>query len=156
MPFARGVRAYMQQHQYQNTVTSDLWSALERLLANRCGRSLRLHHATGRAAHRTSLRHPVSMAPRRWTVQQSRFGLDEASKQPLQWTVPVVARVTGQATSRFEVKGATPQTLTLTGCGPVELNAGQTGYYRVRYAPAGLRSWPTTSVNWPVSTNWGC
>lgn len=134
--FRQGVRAYMQQHQYQNTVTSDLWSALEKA----SGKPVR------QIAKDFTMQPGVPLidvtaascvnGATQVTVQQGRFGLDDASKQPLQWTVPVVARVTGQASSRFEVKGATPQTLTLTGCGPVELNAGQTGYYRVRYAPA--------------------
>lgn len=133
--FRKGVRAYMQQHKYHNTVTDDLWSALEKA-SGKPVRQIAKDFTTQPGVPLVDVTAAsCEQGATKVTVQQSRFGLDEASKQALEWTVPVVARVTGQASARFEVKGAKPQTLTLQGCGPVELNAGQTGYYRVRYAP---------------------
>jgi aminopeptidase N len=134
--FRQGVRAYMQQHQYKNTVTGDLWSALEKA-SGKPVRQIAKDFTTQPGVPMVDvLDARCEQGQTQVTVKQSRFGLDEASKQPLTWTVPVVARVTGNNTKRFEVKGDQPQTLQLAGCGPVELNAGQTGYYRVRYAPA--------------------
>lgn len=133
--FRKGVRAYMQQHKYHNTVTDDLWSALEQA-SGKPVRQIAKDFTTQPGVPLVDVTAAsCEQGATKVTVQQSRFGLDDASKQALEWTVPVVARVTGQASARFEVKGAKPQILTLQGCGPVELNAGQTGYYRVRYAP---------------------
>lgn len=133
--FRKGVRAYMQQHKYHNTVTDDLWSALEKA-SGKPVRQIAKDFTTQPGVPLVDVTAAsCEQGATKVTVQQSRFGLDDASKQALEWTVPVVARVTGQASARFEVKGTKPQTLTLQGCGPVELNAGQTGYYRVRYAP---------------------
>lgn len=134
--FRKGVRAYMQQHQYQNTVTGDLWSALEKA-SGKPVRQIAKDFTTQPGVPMIDvLDARCDKGNTVVTVKQDRFGLDEASKQALTWTVPVVARVTGNASARFEVKGAAAQTLQLAGCGPVELNAGQTGYYRVRYVPA--------------------
>lgn len=133
--FRKGVRAYMQQHQYNNTVTGDLWSALEKASGKPVQQIAKDFTTQPGVPLVDVLDARCQNGQTIVTVKQDRFGLDAPSKQTLTWTVPVVARVTGQPTARFEVKGASPQPLQLKGCGPVELNAGQTGYYRVRYAP---------------------
>lgn len=134
--FRTGVRAYMQKHQYGNTVTSDLWQAL----AEASGRPVQeiakdFTHQIG-----VPLIEAVSAECRQGntvlTLKQSRFGLDEVSKQPQSWTVPVTAQVLGSEPARAEIRGATPQQMTLPGCGAVTVNAGQTGYYRVLYSDA--------------------
>lgn len=134
--FRNGVRAYMQKHQYGNTVTSDLWQAL----AQASGRPVQeiakdFTHQIG-----VPLIEAVSAECQQGntvlTLKQSRFGLDEVSKQPQSWTVPVTAQVIGAQPARAEIRGATPQQLTLPGCGAVTVNAGQTGYYRVQYSDA--------------------
>ena len=134
--FRTGVRAYMQKHQYGNTVTGDLWQAL----AQASGRPVQeiakdFTHQIG-----VPLIEAVSAECRQGntvlTLKQSRFGLDDASKQPQSWTVPVTAQVVGAEPARAEIRGATPQQMTLPGCGAVTVNAGQTGYYRVLYSDA--------------------
>ena len=70
------------------------------------------------------------------TLRQSRFGLDEFSKKPQNWTVPVTAQVVGAEPARAEIRGAELQKMTLPGCGAVVVNAGQAGYYRVQYSEA--------------------
>jgi len=68
-------------------------------------------------------------------LEQAEFSNDRPAKAPLGWRVPVIARVAGQApASTLVVDGKA--TLVVSGCGPVVVNAGQTGYFRTWYPPA--------------------
>ena len=130
-----GVRRYMQQHAYGNTVSDDLWKAIE----------------AGGGAKLMDIAHQFTLQPGiplltvgqpvctngRTTVSlaQGEFTADRPDKKPLRWQVPVTARTLDGTTARTLVtdgKGA----LTLDGCGPVLVNAGQAGYFRTLYAPA--------------------
>ena len=51
--------------------------------------------------------------------------------------MPVLARAGDGAVARQVIAGGAG-TLTLPGCGPVLINAGQAGYYRTLYSPAAL------------------
>jgi aminopeptidase N len=137
--FRSGVRAYMQQHQYGNTVTSDLWQAL----AKASGRPVAtiaqdFTHQSGVPLIEV-LSAECQQGRTKLTLKQSRFGLDAESKKPQQWTVLVTAQVLGSAAGRAEIRGASPQQMTIAGCGAVTVNAGQTGYYRVQYSDALLQ-----------------
>ena len=74
------------------------------------------------------------------TLSQGEFTADRPDKVPLRWQVPVIAAVAGpEAGQTFEPVRSLIDgrgTLSLPGCGPVIVNAGQTGYYRTLYAPA--------------------
>jgi aminopeptidase N len=134
--FRSGVRAYMQKHQYGNTVTSDLWQAL----AQASGRPVQdiakdFTHQIG-VPLVEAISAECQQGNTTLTLRQSRFGLDDFSKQPQSWTVPVTAQVVGSAPARAEIRGADPQKMTLPGCGAVVVNAGQAGYYRVQYSDA--------------------
>jgi aminopeptidase N len=138
----RGVRAYMQAHAYGNTVSDDLWRQVER--------------AAGKPV--MSIAHDFTLQPgiplirvgtpecragkTNVTLTQEEFTRDRPEKKALAWRVPVLAQVVPAAASA----SAPPATaalvangkanLTLPGCGPVVVNAGQSGYYRTLYAPA--------------------
>ena len=126
-----GVRKYMKAHAYGNTVSDDLWRQIEA--------------AAGKPildiAHDFTLQPGVPLirvdsatcTSGRTTVKltQGEFTKDRPDKQPLQWRVPVIAQAGGEPV-RAVVEGSA--TLDLPGCGPVVVNAGQTGYYRSLYA----------------------
>ena len=132
----RGIQTYIKAHSYQNSRTDDLWQAVEAA------------GATGltQIAHEFTLQPGVPLitvgAPRCVdgktvaTLTQGEFSVDRkpGQFQPLSWHVPVRASTGGQATT-VVTDGATTD-LTVDGCGPLLLNAGQTGYYRSLYAPA--------------------
>lgn len=133
--FRNGVRAYMAEHAYGNTVTDDLWTALEsasgtpitaiaRDFTNQPGVPL-ITVESVRCDAGTSV---VSLS-------QSRFGADEASRAMQSWRVPVLVQTVGSDTvARAVVEGGRGEVRT-EGCGPVKVNAGTTGYYRTLYAP---------------------
>jgi aminopeptidase N len=130
-----GVRAYMKAHAYGNTVSDDLWGAIEK------------------AAHKpiTSIAHDFTLQPgvpmirvqdttcrngsTSITLAQGEFSRDQPGKKALGWRVPVIAQVAGSGKqARVLVEGG-KAALTVPGCGPLVVNAGQTGYYRTLYAP---------------------
>ncbi|HEY5801140.1 MAG TPA: ERAP1-like C-terminal domain-containing protein, partial [Burkholderiaceae bacterium] len=65
-------------------------------------------------------------------LTQEEFTKDRPGKQPLRWRVPVIAQVAGKAPVRTIVEGGSAS-MTLPGCGPVVVNAGQSAYFRTLY-----------------------
>jgi aminopeptidase N len=134
--FRDGVRRYIARHAYGNTVTEDLWRALDvdtprpvtaiaRDLTLQAGVPL----VTELAARCTDGRTVV-------TLSQGQFSID--APPVARWHVPVKVAVVGGGGTRAVVAGAKPQDVVVPGCGPVIINAGQSTYARVRYSPAGL------------------
>ena len=127
-----GIRAYMKQHAYGNTVTNDLWSAVEKAgakglvaIANDFTQKpgIPLIKLTGAscAGGQTILQ-----------FQQGEYSRDRKGAATLSWNVPVVARTVGAAPARTIVANGTGS-VTLAGCGTALVNAGQAGYYRTLY-----------------------
>ena len=132
-----GVRAYIAQHAYGNTVSDDLWRQVEK------------------AAHKpvTAIAHDFTLQPgvplirvadavckngkATIALTQGEFSKDDATRKPLSWRVPVIARTVGGATVRTVVAGG-KATITLPECGAVLVNAGQSGYYRTLYTSKGF------------------
>jgi aminopeptidase N len=127
-----GVRLYMKRHAYSNTVSDDLWRAVEQ--------------ASGKpiteVAHQFTLQPGVPMIRVGATrcvggntevaLAQGEFSKDRPDKAPLAWSVPVIARTVGNPVARTLVQGG-KGTLTVPGCGTLVVNAGQNGYYRTLY-----------------------
>ncbi len=131
-----GVRNYMKAHAYGNTVSDDLWREIQA--------------ASGKPmleiAHDFTLQPGIPMlrvaasacsgGKTTLTLTQGEFTRDRPDKSPLRWRVPVIAQSVGGEPVRAIVEGS--GTLDVPGCGPVVVNAGQSGYYRTLYAPAQL------------------
>jgi aminopeptidase N len=134
--FRAGVRRYMHDHAYGNTVTDDLWSEIDAVSPKKIGdiaHDFSLHAGVpliaAQGAHCESGKQQL-------TLTQSRFALDDSAKAGAQvWHVPVALQALGGATSHVIVAGTGATPTTLAGCGPALLNVGQTGYFRSRYSP---------------------
>lgn len=127
-----GVRSYMQRYAYANTVTDDLWREMEQAsgkpitqIAHDFTRQPGIPLVTASAACQGG-KSVVSL-------KQGEFTRDRPDKAPLLWHVPVVAASLGGAPSDTLLEGS--GSLEVAGCGPVIVNFGQSGYYRVAYAP---------------------
>jgi aminopeptidase N len=130
-----GVRRYIAAHRLGNTVTDDLWHAMEEA-------------APGR--HLTDIAHDFTLQPgvplirvtsaqcvdgaTRVALEQGEFSRDRPDKTPLRWRVPIIASAGGEPL-RTLVSGGSA-TAQVAGCGPLVVNYGQTGYYRTLYTPA--------------------
>jgi aminopeptidase N len=133
----RGIQAYIRKHAYQNTKTEDLWNAIEGAGATGLGTVAR--DFTNQPGVPLILVGPAQCAGGRTsaTLTQSQFSNDqraEVSARPLSWHVPVRATA-GAGEAQIVTQGPTTQ-ITVPGCGPLLINAGQTGYYRTLYQPA--------------------
>jgi aminopeptidase N len=132
--FRAGVRRYMHDHAYGNTVTDDLWKAMDKGSKRPIARIA--HDLTLQAGVPLVSEASVKCVGGNTIVEltQGRFAVDADSAKARVWQVPVIAAAIGGTPVRTVVSGAHPVTLKVTGCGPVILNAGQTGYFRSRYA----------------------
>lgn len=129
-----GIRAYMQKHAYGNTVTGDLWSAVES--AGATGLGTIAHDFTmqpGIPLVKVDAAQCVNGATRLSLSQHefSRDAREAKDKAPLSWHVPIKAQVLGGEVRSMvlEGKGA----MELPGCGAYVVNLGQAGYYRSLY-----------------------
>jgi aminopeptidase N len=133
-----GIRRYIAAHAYQNSRTRDLWAAEEAA------------GARGLTAVATDFTTQpgvplIQVGPAQCvngatvaTLTQSQFSADQREQvtaRPLTWRVPVRASA-GGAVSQVLTNGRTTQ-ITVPSCGPLLVNAGQTGYYRTLYTPEG-------------------
>ena len=130
--FRDGIRDYMKRHAYSNTTTADLWNALERS----SGKPVRKFAADwverpGFPAIKVAAR--CEKGSRRIDLTQQHFSVDSAPSKQL-WTVPV--EIASGGTRQFELMQGRTLTLTRPGCeGPVVVDPGAVGFFRVEYAP---------------------
>ena len=128
-----GVRNYIKAHAYGNTVSDDLWKSVQAA----AGKPIT------QIAHDFTLQPGIPLIRVQTTacnagktevlLSQGEFTKDRPNKTPLRWHVPVIAKTLDgkPVTTVVDGKGS----VTVPGCGPVLVNAGQTGYYRTLYSP---------------------
>lgn len=132
--FRDGVRAYMAEHAYGNTVTDDLWRALEASSGTPVTAIARDFTTLPGIPLITvdSVRCDAGVSV--VSLTQGRFGADEASKAMQIWRVPVQVQTVGSdIVTRAVVEGGRGEIRT-PGCGPVKVNAGHSGYFRTLYS----------------------
>ena len=128
------MRAYIARHRLGNTVTDDLWRAVEQ--------------AAGRPI--TDIAHQFTLQPgvplirvesarcvggrTQFALRQGQFSRDARDAAPLSWRVPVIAQAGGRELRTLVENGGAQANV--PGCGPLIVNYGQAGYYRTLYAPA--------------------
>jgi aminopeptidase N len=132
-----GVRSYIARNAYGNTQSDDLWREI----------GAASDAPVLDIAHQFTLQPGVPLirvesatcVDGNTTVQlaQGEFTKDRPGKAPLSWQVPVIAATLGGAPARTVVTGG-HATLQVPGCGPLIVNAGQSGYYRTQYSPEGF------------------
>jgi aminopeptidase N len=132
-----GIQSYIAKHSYQNTQTGDLWAALEGAGAKGIGTIAR--EFTNQPGIPLISVGPAQCSNGATTVslRQGQFSADrraEVTVRPLSWHVPVRATAGTGEPVRVVTQGVTTK-LTVPGCGPLLINAGQTGYYRTLYQP---------------------
>lgn len=129
-----GIRDYMKAHAYGNSVTDDLWRAVEGAGAK--GLVSVAHDFTSQPGiPLVKVESAVCTGGvTKLTLSQGEYSRDNPGKTPLKWSVPVIAQTIGGESQRLVLNGN--GSLTLPGCGAYVINAGQTGYYRSLYPAA--------------------
>jgi aminopeptidase N len=138
--FRDGIRRYIRRFAYGNATTDQLWSELAA--------------ATNRPV--TDIAHDFTLQPgvplvtseagrcesgrTRVKLTQGRFEAGARSPARLTWRIPVTLQaVDSKATAAALLgKDGAPVSVEVRGCGPVVVNAGQTGYFRTQYTDADL------------------
>jgi aminopeptidase N len=133
--FRRGIRTYMQRYAYQNAVTDNLWTELEKAarqpikpIADDFTRQPGVPLISAQDVKAEGSRTTV-------TLRQERFGVDDSARDPLVWRTPVSAAAIGAGTPPvFQViAGPSLSSISVPGAPPIKLNFGQTAYYRSQY-----------------------
>ena len=132
--FRAGVQRYIKAHEYGNTVTDELWQAIDAVAPTPI----------------TPMAHDFTLQPGVPLIRVSRegsglrltqgsFRVQQESRDSTVWHVPVLTQpLAGGQGWRGVVTRELPASLPAAGA--VELvNAGQTGYFRTLYAAAELR-----------------
>lgn len=132
-----GVRRYMREHAYGNTVSADLWRALEAAAGKPIGAIAR--DFTEQPGVPLLVVEDVACTDgnTRVRLRQREFSKDQPNKPALAWRLPVIAQSGGTSVTAL-VEGRAARLLTVPGCGPLIVNAGQSGYYRTLYGKKGL------------------
>ncbi|MDE2281383.1 MAG: M1 family metallopeptidase [Actinomycetales bacterium] len=128
--FRDSIRHYLAQHAYANTVTGDLWDALELVSGQPVREMMDTWILQGG--------HPI-VTLANGALSQSPFIVgDPANKGAVgdRWLVPVLTRSLDGGPISHHLLGDTP--VAVTDAAPVVVNAGGWGYFRSRYASADL------------------
>jgi aminopeptidase N len=131
------VQDYLHRHAFGNTTSADLWRAVE--TASR--------QPVAAIAHDFATQPGVPLlrvegascvgGSTRVTLRQDELRPGAEKRAARRWHVPVLARtLDGTPTNGLVADGHA--TLTVPGCGPLLVNAGQSGYFRALYDRQGL------------------
>ncbi|MET4898847.1 M1 family metallopeptidase [Sphingomonadaceae bacterium jetA1] len=135
--FRKGIRAYMAKYKYQNTVTHQLWEELSKASGVPVAQIADDFTLQGGVPLVTLSGTRCEGGRTIATLVQSRFGLDDASKAPQTWHVPIRLATIGGGQANAIVTGAAPTNVTVGGCGTLVLNQDKGSYTRVLYDKAG-------------------
>jgi len=139
-----GLRNYMRDHKFGNTRSKDLWQAIEKagapgLTALATDFTTKPGIPLVKVSSLTCKKGVSTVA-----LEQSEFSIDrkdEVAAKPTMWKVPLLVSAGGEPTRTILDGGK--GTVTVNGCGPVVINAGQLGYYRSLYTPKMLSALKT-------------
>jgi aminopeptidase N len=131
--FRKGIRAYMQKHQYSNTTTVDLWNALDKASGKPVAKIA--SDWTSQAGFPIVKVDAVCEAgKRKITLVQEQFLLDDKTPSARLWNIPVqIGTVGGKADYVLLSKRST--TITQPDCkATLVIDPDATGYFRVQYS----------------------
>jgi aminopeptidase N len=134
-----GVRTYLRRHAYGNSVSDDLWRAVESS-AGKPIRQIAHDFTTQPGVPLIALTKSQCIQGRtHLTLTQGEFAPDRPKKSPRRWQVPVSVRLVGTSTQAKVLVSNGKAKFTLPGCGVVLVNDGQSGYFRTVYEPQALQ-----------------
>ena len=137
-PFRRGIAAYLAKHRLSNTTGTDFWQVLAAASGEPVA-TLAADWTTQPGFPLVSIDARCEGGQREVTLRQEQFqaveGIDGAASR--RWSIPLqLGGSDGGAPVRTLLQAASA-TRVLPGCGGALLaDAGNVGFYRVRYAPA--------------------
>jgi aminopeptidase N len=149
--FRKGIRAYMARHQYSNTTSADLWTALEQASGKPVGK-LASDWTTQPGFPLIRVEQACEDGKRKVTLSQQQFRLDEPAVENRMWSVPLqVGTVNGKTTTTL-LSGASTR-VTLPGCeGALVVDPHSVGYFRIQYDRASFDALAGQAARLPDAT----
>jgi aminopeptidase N len=149
--FRKGIRAYMARHQYSNTTSADLWTALEKASGKPVGK-LASDWTTQPGFPLIKVEQACEDGKRKVTLSQQQFRLDEPALDERLWNVPLqVGTVNGKALTTL-LSGASTR-VTLPGCeGALVVDPHSVGYFRIQYDRASFDALAGQAARLPDAT----
>ena len=134
--FRNGMRIYMKRHQFSNTTTEDLWTALEEG-SGKPVRAIAAGWITQPGLPVIKITAECKDGKRALALTQERFTLNDPDAAPLTWKVPIrFGLVEDPAQSVQVLLEEKSLALAFGACdATIFANAGDIGYYRTQYAP---------------------
>jgi aminopeptidase N len=150
-PFRKGIRAYMAKHQYSNTTSADLWSALEKA-SGKPVEKLASDWTTQPGFPVVKVTQQCEDGKRKVTLSQEQFRLDEPAAEKRLWNVPVqVGTVNGKAW--YTLLSGPSTTVVQGGCdGTLVVDPASVGFFRVQYDPASFDALAAQVAKLPDTT----
>ncbi|SFD48109.1 M1 family metallopeptidase [Massilia yuzhufengensis] len=150
-PFRKGIRAYMKKHQYSNTTSNDLWTALEKA-SGKPVEKLASDWTTQPGFPLVKVEQVCEDGKRKVTLSQEQYRLDEPPSVKRLWNVPLqVGTVNGKAW--YTLLSGASTTVTQASCdGALVVDPHSVGYFRVQYDPASFRALAEQAPHLPDST----
>jgi aminopeptidase N len=135
--FRTGVRNYLNSRLYGNARTEDLWTAVQaasgqpvleiaRSFTGQPGFPVLTVSAPACARRQTE---------RQVAIAQRRFAMDDSARTDARWDVPIVVRSLQREPVRTVMTPGADRTIAI-GCDAYLVNAGQSGFFRVKYDDA--------------------
>jgi len=128
--FRDGIRHYLKDHAYSNTVTADLWNALEAVSGEPVGPTMDTWILQGGHPVVTVEGGTISQAPFSYTPKPATSAIGNS------WLVPVLSRPLAGGETAHQLLGTESQPLVTPA--PAVANAGGSGVYRTSYGPSEL------------------
>ncbi|TFW29595.1 M1 family metallopeptidase [Massilia horti] len=149
--FRKGIRAYMARHQYSNTTSADLWSALEKA-SGKPVEKLASDWTTQPGHPLISVSQSCENGKRKVTLSQEQFRLDEPALDKRLWNVPLqVGTVGGKAW--YTLLSGPSTTLTQAGCdAALVVDPYSVGFFRIHYDPASFAALAGQAAKLPDTT----
>ncbi|MDB5748350.1 MAG: hypothetical protein JWP72_3198 [Massilia sp.] len=149
--FRKGIRAYMAAHQYSNTTTADLWTAIETASGKPVAR-LAADWTTQPGFPLISVAQACEGGKRKITLSQEQYRVDEPATEERLWSVPLqVATVGGRAWTTLLTNRST--TITQGGCdGALVVDPDSVGFFRIQYDRASFDALAANAAQLPDPT----
>jgi aminopeptidase N len=149
--FRKGIRAYLARHQYSNTTSQDLWTALEKA-SGKPVEKLASDWTTQPGFPLVKVEQACVDGKRRVTLSQEQYRLDEPATGKRLWTVPLqVGTVNGKA--MYTLLSGPSTTFTQASCdGTLVVDPWSVGFFRIQYDPASFGALAAQAPKLPDTT----
>jgi len=137
--FRAGIRRYVNEHAYSNATTEDLWTALEQASREQVAPIARSYTDQAGVPLITS-DEKCTDGRRNLSLKQERFTIYYPDAPPALWQVPINWGLAGEnkPDANLLLRDQSAKISAGKCGGPLKLNVGDVGYYRVQYDAATL------------------